>query len=256
MKTVRRSFPVTLQLAIALVCLYASCQAANFTLEQVLSSPFPSGLTAAAHATRVAWVFDKQGARNVWIADGPDFLARQVTHYSGDDGEPIASLRLTPDGRTVVFVRGTEANEEGRIADPTGGLTARKQSVWAADVDGGSMRMLGEMGCGEEGCEDVEISPDGQFAAWSAHKQLWIAPVSGAMAAHQLTDVRGSNQSPKWSPNGRQIAFVSDRGDHSFIVVYDLGQDSVRYVSPSVDRDGSPRWSPDGKQIAFLRKIG
>jgi len=256
MKTVRRSFPVTLQLAIALVCLYASCQAANFTLEQVLSSPFPSGLTAAAHATRVAWVFDKQGARNVWIADGPDFLARQVTHYSGDDGEPIASLRLTPDGRTVVFVRGTEANEEGRIADPTGGLTARKQSVWAADVDGGSMRMLGEMGCGEEGCEDVEISPDGQFAAWSAHKQLWIAPVSGAMAAHQLTDVRGSNQSPKWSPNGRQIAFVSDRGDHSFIVVYDLGQDSVRYVSPSVDRDGSPRWSPDGKQIAFLRIPG
>src|SRR5947209_8168245 len=256
MKTVRRSFLLALECTLAILSLLAASQATNFTLEQVLSSPFPSGLTAATHAARIAWVFDKQGARNVWVADGPNFVARQVTHYSGDDGEPIASLRLTPDGRTVVFVRGTEANEQGRIADPTSGLSARKQSVWATDVDSGSLRMLGEMGCGEEGCEDVEISPDGQFAVWSARKQLWIAPVSGAMAAHQLTDVRGNNQSPKWSADGRQIAFVSDRDDHSFVAVYDLGHDEVRYLAPSVDRDGSPRWSPDGRQIAFLRIRG
>src|SRR5437660_1136657 len=112
-----------LSLIATIALLSFAAQAADFTLEQVMSSPFPTGLTAATHAARVAWVFDSKGARNVWVADGPNFVARQVTHYSGDDGEPIASLRLTPDGRTVVYVRGSEANEQGRVADPTNGLT-------------------------------------------------------------------------------------------------------------------------------------
>src|SRR5438132_8782017 len=102
----------------------------------------------------------------------------------------------------------------------------------------------------------TQLSTDGQFAVWAAHKQLWIAPVSGATPAHQLTDLRGENSSPRWSPDGREIAFVSSRGDHSFIAIYDFGRDSVRYLAPSADRDVSPRWSPDGKRIAFMRLPG
>ena len=247
----RRLFALVLSIISAL-----AAHAASFTLEQVLSSPFPSGLVAAARAPRIAWVFDAKGAHNVWIADGPSFTARPVTHYSGDTGVPIASVRLTPDGRSVVYVRGSETNEAGRVAAPTNDLTPRKQMVYAMDVDGESPRALGEMGCDEEGCEDVEISPDGQFAVWAARKQLWIAPISGATPAHQLTDLPGSSSSPQWSPDGHHIAFVSDRGDHSFVGIYEFGYDSVRYLAPSVDRDGSPRWSPDGKQIAFLRIPG
>jgi dipeptidyl aminopeptidase/acylaminoacyl peptidase len=230
--------------------------AAGFTLEQVMASPFPSNLVAASRSGRVAWVFDAKGVRNLWVADAPNFAAQQVTHYDGDEGLPVASLRLTPDGRSLVYVRGSEANESGRVADPTSGVWARKQQVWAVEVDGGTPRMLGEMGCPEEDCEDVQLSPDGQFAVWAARKQLWIAPVSGATPAHQLTDLRGDNSSPRWSSDGRQIALVSDRGDHSFIAIYDFGRQSVRYLAPSADRDGMPRWSPDGRRIAFVRLPG
>lgn len=68
-----------------------------------MSSPFPEDLTAAARAPRIAWIFDAKGVRNVWIADAPGFVARQVTHYSSDDGMDLNGLRLTPDGRTVVY---------------------------------------------------------------------------------------------------------------------------------------------------------
>ncbi len=233
-----------------------SADGAGFTLEQVLGSPFPTNLVAASHSGRVAWVFNAKGARNLWVADAPNFAARQITHYEGDDGTPIASLRITPDGGTLVYVRGSETNQNERVADPTSGVWPRKQQVWAVDVEGGSPRVLGEMGCGEEDCEEVQLSPDGQFAVWAARKQLWIAPVSGATPAHQLTDLRGENSEPRWSPDGRQIALVSDRDDHSFIAVYDFGRDGVRYLAPGADRDVMPRWSPDGRRIAFVRIPG
>ena len=238
------------------VSLVLPARAANFTLEQVMSSPFPSGLVAASHADRVAWVFTVRGVRNVWVADGPEFAARQITHYSADDGLPIATLRITSDGRTVVYARGSEANEAGRVADPTSTVSSRKQQVWAVDIDGGQPRLLGDMGCVEEDCEDIQLSPDGKFATWAAKKQLWIAPVSSVTAAHQLTDLAGDNLSPKWSPDGRQIVFVSKRNDHSFIAVYEFGKDSVHYLAPAADRDILPRWSLDGKRIIFVRTPG
>ena len=232
----------------------------TFSLEQVMSSPFPTNLVAAGptndHAGRIAWVFSTRGERNVWIADAPSFEARQVTHYVGDDGMPIAALKLTPNGRTVVYARGSEANGAGEIADPTSNVEKRVQQVWAADVDKGEPRLLGDMGCDEEGCEDIQISPSGEFAVWSAKKQIWIAPISGNAKAKALTFARGNNSQPKWSPDGKKIAFVSDRGDHSFVVIYEFGRSTLRYVSPSADRDLYPRWSPDGSQIAFVRLVG
>lgn len=236
-----------------------------------MSSPFPTNLVASqpasGHPGRIAWVFAAKGERNVWVADAPNFEAWQVSHYVGDDGMPIAALKLTPDGRTVVYARGSESNGAGETADPTSNVEKRGQQVWAAEVVQATLapnkpRLLGDMGCDEEGCEDIQISPSGEFAAWSAKKQIWIAPITiknddkNDAKAKTLTFARGNNSQPKWSPDGKKIAFVSDRGDHSFIVIYEFGRSTLRFVSPSADRDLSPRWSPDGSQIAFVRLAG
>src|SRR2546430_6832602 len=84
------------------VSLPLCCFAEGFTVEQALSAPFPWQLVAVKQAPRVGLVFDSKGERNVCVADAPDFVPRQVTHYKGDDGQQIVSLGLMTDGHTVV----------------------------------------------------------------------------------------------------------------------------------------------------------
>ncbi len=244
--------------ALALLLAAATCTAGTqkFTLKQVLDYPFPYGLTAATHGDRIAWVFNLRGSRNVWIADGPGFSARQLTHYTGDDGMPIASLRLTPDGATVLYARGSETNAQAEVADPTSNVQQPEQQVWAVDVADGRPRLLGTMNCAFEGGEDIQISPDGKQAVWSGQHKLWLAPMSGAQPARPLAYIRGDNAQPRWSPDGKQIAFVSDRGTHALIGVYRFGDDTLAYIAPGVFHDTLPRWSADGSRLAFIRKMG
>ena len=69
-----------------------SGQQPAFTLEQVMSAPFPDELVAAPTGGALAWVFDARGARNIWVATPPDYRGRQVTAYAEDDGQEIAGV--------------------------------------------------------------------------------------------------------------------------------------------------------------------
>ncbi|HST50728.1 MAG TPA: prolyl oligopeptidase family serine peptidase [Pyrinomonadaceae bacterium] len=235
---------------VLLLCTNASAvrQGGGFTLEQVLSSPFPSELVAARRGQRVAWVFDSEGRRNVWVAEGPQFQARQLTHYDRDDGQELTDLSFSADGNWLVFVRGGDKNRAGEVPNPSSDAAGAKQQVLTVSWMTGQVRALGD------GNGPV-ASPSGPLVVFSKGAQLWVASLADARSeARQLFNARGTSESPRWSPDGRYVAFESGRGDHSFIGVFDTATKAINFVSPSVDRDSTPRWSPDGRQLAFVRR--
>ena len=220
------------------------------TLEQVMSSPFPTDFVASPMGGRVAWVFDARGVRNIWVAEpsgGGGYQSRQLTRYTLDDGQDVGELAWTPDGRGIAYVRGGDFENDGTYPNPASRPEGVEQDVWIVSVEGGSPRKLAEG-------HSPAVSPKGDSVVYIFKDQVWRVDLAEGAKPEQLIHDKGKSSSLRWSPDGSRLAFVSRRGDHSFVAVYKLDDKSLLYVDPSADRDSEPVWSPDSRQVALLRQ--
>jgi dipeptidyl aminopeptidase/acylaminoacyl peptidase len=228
----------------------------RFSIEQVLSPAFPYELISARAADRIAWLEYERGIRNVYTAAAPDFRPVRLTATTDDDGNDLTGVQISADGSIVTFIRGHAPNRDGWVANPMSDPRGADRAVWAVSTRGGPAWRVVRANA-------YALSPDGRWVLYERGGEIYRATVNPGLtpaaeqdAAPPLFRVYGQSRGAVWAPDGRRIAFVSDRGDHSFIAIYDLDEPRITYLAPGVDRDASPTWSPDGKRVAFLRRPG
>jgi dipeptidyl aminopeptidase/acylaminoacyl peptidase len=116
------------------------------------------------------------------------------------------------------------------------------------------------------GVSECDISPDGKTVAFVATKldkksdsyvsAIWVAAAKGG-EPRQFTAGTKRDGSPRWSPDGKQLAFVSERGEEKpqlYVMAADGGE--ARALTKLPLGAGVPAWSPDGASIAFSAKTG
>src|SRR4051812_30773845 len=166
---------------------------AAFTLEQILSAPFPTDLIAARAKNRFAWVFNRQGRRNIWMAEpagaAGGFAARQITSYSEDDGQDVGELAFTPNAESIVYTRGGDLEfSEKPNPNPARIAGGAEQDVWTVALNGGEPKKLGEG-------HSPAVSPKGDSVVYVSKGQIWLAKLDGSDKPEQLIHTRGESSS-------------------------------------------------------------
>ena len=245
---------IGMALTLALVALGPGAgaqEAPAFDLEAVLSAPFASGLVATPAGDRIAWVRNHRGVRNIWVADAPEWVARRVTDYTEDTGQELENIQFTRDGDRLLWGVGGAPNRSGDFPNPRSLPLGPEVALYLLDLETGERVSL-------PGGASRTLSPDGTRYAFTRGGAIHIAPIPTGPEletpeSEVLLEPRGGGGQLTWSPDGERLAFVSSRGDHAFVGIYDLSAKEITWMAPSLDRDLAPAWSPDGRRIAFVR---
>ena len=217
----------------------------SFTVRQVMRAPFATSPLAVPNGTKVAWLENDEGKRNIWIAEAPDWTGRKITTFDRDDGQEIDKLAWAPDGSYLLFARGGDFENGGENPNPDWSPTKPQQEIWSVAFDRAPAKRLTEG-------HAPTISPRGDTVAFLRGGQIFLMKPAGDDVKNVVTQ-KGTQSGLAWSPDGSTLAFVSARGSHSFIGLYSRADNTLRFLDASVDKDTSPVWSPDGSQIAYLR---
>jgi dipeptidyl aminopeptidase/acylaminoacyl peptidase len=217
------------------------------SMADFLSVPFPTSMTASPDGTAIAWVFNDQGERNVFYAKAPDYTAKKMTDYKGDIGVDLGPLVFSPDGKTLLFVRGNSRNPSGQAANPAQLQENTDKKIFKIDLGSETTSWF------SQGASPV-FSPDGKNVAYLIGGAVYLKATSDTTdSVKQLFTARGSASMLSFSPDGKYLAFMSGRSDHSFVGLWDLEKKKLKYPEASLDFDAYPSWSPDGKKLAYLR---
>jgi tricorn protease len=190
----------------------------------------------------IYFVSDREGngLTNVWRAPETGGKAERVTSFKTGD---VRWPAMSADGKTIVF-----EHDFGLWKLEVG---SRKVSQVKLDISAETQESLAEIRDFNSQADDYDLAPSGRRIAFSIHGEIFTAPTDEG-DLKQITDGPARDRDPQYSPDGKAVAFVSDRS----------GREEI-YIA-SVDGAGEPQkitdidalkfslvWAPNSKEIAF-----
>jgi len=194
----------------------------------------------------VYFASDRDGTLNLFRYDVATRTTAQVTHS------------------TTYDVRWPSADRAGRIVYELGGELHVLEASSGADkaisifVPNDGVAMRPARVAAEKLVEDFSLSPRGERALFVARGDVFTVPIEKGPTRNVTDSSRYHDKWARWSPDGSQIAFISDRsGEEEVWLVAQDGSGPPRQLT----KGGSamryaPEWSPDGKRLAFSDKDG
>ena len=227
---------------------------------------------ALALATMPATLFSQPGKtraltiENIFGGQGGGGGVRQVS--LSPDGKSIAVVGDGPAGNGVYLMSPSDAGPmklwfQGNIAawfpDSQRVVFSRQGDLWSMRVGSTEATQITK---DKEDERAPVVSPDGKWIAFysarSKSQDIWIVPSDGSAPAKQLTQAANAEDDPRfapaWSPDSKQIAYVSNKADYwnDDVWVIDVASGKPRQLSKSLMAASTPVWSPDGKSVALL----
>ena len=181
--------------------------------------------------TRIAFANNKTGHKEIWVMDYDGDAVKRLT----DDRSISLLPRFSPDGRRLAYTSYKDGNPDLWMLDLETGHTKLYSSEQGLNIAGG-------------------FSPDGSRILMTLSRgkspNLFVRDVAGEAPAERLTSHFGADSTPTFSPDARQVAFVSDRSGNPQIHILDIPTKKITRLT-SLNWCDAPAWSPTGEWIAF-----
>ncbi len=180
-----------------------------------------------------------QSVNNIWKIPEKGGKPVQVTHHT--DGN-LYYPSMSADGKTIVY----EDNFGLWKLDVASGKSTEVHVDIKADLKDNNLQLV----TFNNNAEGFNVSPSGRRIAVAVHGEIFtIAADRGE--TQRVTDTPWRDQDPKWSPNGKWIAYISDRTGREEVWLSDELGKTVKKLSDADCEKGEFEWSPDSKTMLW-----